>query len=107
VIHAACVPDVDTIVACASVHLVFAFTGDDLVLAAAAFDRVFPTVTLEEVLPAATVDAVLPGATLDAVVFVGPEERILAAGAGEDFGQGFVRAEEHTDHHYHHREQYV
>src|SRR3712207_435139 len=34
----------------------------------------------------------------------GPEERIVACGAGQDLGQGLVGGEERSDHHYHHRE---
>jgi hypothetical protein len=92
VIHPVCVAGVDKVVARAGEYVVVAFSGDDLVVAGAAFDLVIPAATREEVVPAITFDLVIPTSTLEAVVHVGPEERILASGTGEDLRKGLVPA---------------
>src|SRR5215216_4478746 len=107
VVHPVGVARVDKVVAVASIHLVVAVARDDLVVALAAPQAVVVAVALEVVGPTATLEAVLTGATLQAVLPVGPQERIVACGAGQDLRQGLVGSEERSDHHYHHREQDV
>ena len=60
-----------------------------------------------DLVAAAAFDCVAAAATREAVVPVGPDESIVAAGAGQGLHYRFLPGEKRSDHHYHHREEDV